>query len=239
MKNHRKIFTISALVFIALLFYSQTTFAAYITQTQTFSGTPNYSQTLTFNKYNETASLESVQVIFTLNISGGWLGVDNDGADPAVVTVELGASGSISSTDVILLNSAFQPVVTPLRVSTGSTFNLGGDDGDGPGNVDLNPPDGAVHIGGTLGGNDQGYINSMFFGGFTGDGTFDILALIDQILDFGGIGGVEGAFSPVTASGSVQIIYGNGAPVPEPSTFLLFGAGLIGLTGVIRRRIKK
>lgn len=159
MKNYRISFTVSAVFFIALLLYSQTTFAAYITQTQTFSGTPNYSQMLTFDKYNESVPLESVQVIFTLNISGGWLGVDNDGADPAVVTVELGASGSISSADVILLNSAFQPVVSPLRVTTGSTFNLGGDDGDGPGNIDLKPPDGAVHTGATSGGTDQGYIN--------------------------------------------------------------------------------
>ena len=43
--------------------------AAYITQTQTFSGVPNiYDEVLTFNQYNGSDPLESVQIIFDLDI---------------------------------------------------------------------------------------------------------------------------------------------------------------------------
>lgn len=197
--------------------------------------TPNYSDTLTFDKFDDqggTRVLLSVLVGMELDISGGWLGVDNDGQEQAIVDVDLGATGEVTSTDV----TVFPAVET--GASTQSNFLLDPDDGDGPGNVDLSPLDGATHSGGVAGDSTSKTILSTFYPEYIGTGTFDVLAEIDQILDFGGVGGVEGSFSPVTAGGSVTVTY-NWAPVPEPSALALLGMGAFGLLACVWRKRRR
>jgi hypothetical protein len=202
-----------------------------ITQTRSYGpNTPNYTQAMTFDQYTGfLADVCSIKVTLELEISGGFLGVDNDGIDPATVTVQLGATTSISSNDVVLLNNAFQPVTGTASAFTGNTFNLAGDNGDGPNNVDLSPPDGATHLGGNDSDMRMGFINPLFWGGFVGFGTYDIIATAQQILDFGSVGGVEGAFSPVTSSGTVTVEM----LVPEPTTMALLA---LGAAAALRRR---
>jgi hypothetical protein len=215
--------------------------AAYITQTQYFtSSIPDFEEIFTFNQYNNGYDLESVEIVLDLDITGGWLGVDNDGASATTVTVKLGATGSISSTDVALVDAAFQPVFGDVDVFGGTTYTLEANDGDGTGNVDLTAPDGATYTGVSQSGSDSGFINSFVFDGYTGAGTFDITATVNSILDLGSTGGVEGSFGPVTVeSGSVTVIYGDSAPVPEPSAMLLLGFGLIGLLGIGKKKFGK
>ncbi len=195
--------------------------------------TPNFTQLLTFDQYHGPLSdICEIKVKLQLEIEGGRLGVDNDGADPATVTVRLGATSAITSTDVTLLNSSFQPVTGTAEAFTQSVFNLAGDNGDGPGNIDISPPDGAVHFGGQASDMRMGLIHSLFWPGFVGPGTFDIRVNANQILDFGSVGGVEGEFTPVLARGNVMVIY----TIPDPATLAMLGLGAAAYLG--RRRFR-
>lgn len=49
---------------------------------------------------------------------------------------------------------------------------------------------------------------------------------------------VQGIQGALTSDGSSWVIPGPVAPVPEPSTFILLGVGLLG-AGLMRRRISK
>ncbi|RKY75276.1 hypothetical protein DRQ07_12130, partial [candidate division KSB1 bacterium] len=179
-----------------------------ISQTKNFTGNPGYSKNLVYNKFDPTlGTLTSIRIIFNLNTTGGYLSVDNDGADPATTTVELGATGRLSSSDVPLINASFQPIGDNVTVSTGETFNLAAENGDGQGNVDPNPPDGATHTGGTDTGNTSDFVNSAVFANYSGTGTYTIDMIASSIIDFGGVGGVEGSFGPPVVGGDVTIVY--------------------------------
>jgi hypothetical protein len=231
---------VNRLVFSFFLFSSlaSPSLAAVLSEVEPFGpGTPNFDSTLTFNQFDPTlGTLNSVQIIMNVAVTGGSLTVDNDGVGPAAVTVELGAEGNLSSLDVSLLDIAFQPVVSDVTASTIGNFNLGAENGDGLGNVDGTGPDGAILLGADNNYTDSGFINPLFHAGYTGISTFDITAEIDQILDFGSVGGVEGAFTPVTASGYVRVIYNYDAIVPEPTSLVLVGLGLFAFAMNCRKR---
>lgn len=199
-----------------------------ITQTLPFGPQiPNFDQTLTFQQFHgNLADLVSVHVQLDMSISGGLLVVDNDAPLPAHVHVELGAHGDLSSVDVALLDIAFQPVTGTVNLSTGETFDLAPNEGDVPNDFDPAPPDGATHVGGLDSDSGAGFINPIFFPGYVGAGTFDILAVATQLLDYGGVSGVELAYVPVTAEGSVTVSYNF---VPEPASACLLGMALLGV----------
>jgi hypothetical protein len=205
--------------------------ATQIIQTQPFTGVPNYNSVLPFNQYSgNPLDLVSIEVILHLDITGGQLIVDNDGAGVANVTnVELGATGALSSTDVIIV-----PGVN-AAASTLGNYVLAADNGDGPSNIDGTGPDGVVMLGQTQSDTDSQFINSGVWllgnTGYLGGGVYGINVNVNNIINFGAAGGVEGGFSPVGAGGEVTVIYN---VVPEPASMALLA--LAGSAMAIRRR---
>ncbi len=203
--------------------------AVTISQTKPFSGQPNISPTLTFNQFDDSApdvNLTGIEIIFNMDISGGQLVLDNDASGPASGSFVFGSKGSLSSTDVSLFDGTPQPIPADLTVTTGSAFNLDPNEGDESGDYDPCAPDGMSYDGGIASENSAGFVGAAFFTtgvkGYTGTGTYDITAELTQWLNYGGIGGIEFSVSPVTASGSVEIIY---TYVPEPATIAMLGLG--------------
>jgi len=199
-----------------------------------YSGTPNLSQTLTFDKFDDlggTLTLQSVQVIFHLNSHDGTFILDNDSALPAAGTFEFGAKGGITSADVPLVDGSFQPVVAELDALHSGPFGLAGDPSPVVGDYNPAPTDGMQYDGTDEYNSDSGYIASVLLGQYIGTGTFDIDVDVIQWQDFGGISGIEWAVSPVNVEGSVEVVY---TYVPEPATISLLSIG--GLTLLRKRR---
>lgn len=220
--------TVTAALALSLLTMASASPAAMmITQSQGFIGQPNLVKTVEFAQFNPAnGTLQGVEWRLDLRIEGGQLTVDNDGQLPASVSIQLGAVGSISSTDVALVGEDLQPVLSGLSavtVSTGTEFNLAGDDGDGP-VFDPSVPDAATHNGGVASETGMGTVNSLFLNGYIGTDMFDVNIDLVQLLDFGGVGGVSGQFDPVLAEPQLTLTYHY---VPEPNALGLLGTGLL------------
>ncbi len=180
-----------------------------ITQTKTFTGTPNYSSDLTFNKFDNTEGqvLVSVTVSMELNSTNFFQELDNDSGSVANVTAFAGASGSISSTDVSLMKDGFvNPVVAALEATDSQAYELAADDGDGQGfhsggpDYDTFDPDDAQD-------SDSGDIATAAHGGYIGSDTYVISVSTAQSFYTTGSGGVAYTASPGTASGFVRVVY--------------------------------
>jgi hypothetical protein len=215
------------LAVLAILVAVGSASATTITQTQTFSGIPNYTAPLTFNKFNPSlGTLLSVQVLVGLTVDGGTLILDNDATSSASGTFQFGAKGDIASVDVPLLNSSNQPVTAEIQAFYSNTFNLNGNVGDGLGDYSPLAPDGMQYNGGPQSDNKNGFIGNFFLSSYIGTGTFIVNAAADQWSNYGSVSGVEYAVSPVSSNGSVQVVY-NYNPIPEPATMALLGLGFM------------
>jgi hypothetical protein len=210
----------------ALLVTAVPAFALTIPQTKDFNGIPNMSGSLNFNQFNNSGglTLTSIQVSLYLQATGGELRLDNDSDSPASGTFQFGAKGNISSTDVALLNTLLQPIPGEVNATHSQAFSLAGNVGDGTGDYDPTPPDGLLYDGGTESNSKSDFVTSLAWPGYIGTGTFNINYFITQWLDYGSIGGIEYAVTPVNAYGYVQVIY---TYVPEPATITLLCTGLV------------
>ena len=203
-----------------------------ITQTQAFSGVPDFSAPLLFDKYHGPASdILSINVSYSMTIRGGQFIVDNDSSSSATTTASFGARLNASSSEVALVDFSFQPIIQGVMVTNTQTFNLGPDNGDGVGNYDSSGPDGGILIGQTRTFSSGRNVASAAFGGYAGPGQFTVTATADQVGSLSFNSGIETASTPVNAEGYITITYN---VVPEPSSAALFGLAAIGLA--FRRR---
>ena len=203
-------------------------------QTQSFGPqAPDFTIPLTFNQYDgDIADLISIEIIVNLSVQGGNALVDNDSATPATVNVEFGTSVSVSSMDVSLVNTMFNPIGANVAVLINQMVSLDpttGDPTDEANNTGL--PDSQLINGPAGADSSNDFVNSAVWGGYVGMGTFDILVDGDTEFSISGGTGVSGGFSPQTASGEITVIY---KFIPAPSTAALLG--LAGLVGARRRR---
>lgn len=214
------------------------TSADVVTQVQSFGpATPDYSQTLTFNKYAGPASeIIGITVRFQLDIQGGQLQLDNDNIDPVSGTATLGVNALLTSPDVPLLNKYFQPVVPAAVASTGMVFDIAGNDGDPTDGFDAGGNDTFTLTGSTTSTILNGDLSTALFANIAGGGAFNVHVALTQLFDFGGLSGLFSDVTPPIAGGNVSVTYTTTKdPVPAPaSAALLALGGLVAFRG--RRR---
>ena len=206
-----------------------------ITQIKPFGGLPNFSSTLTFDEFDDIGGalvLTSIEIIISLEVSGGYLILDNDGAGPAVGTFEFGSKADISSIDVPLSAVGPTSVTGEVEAIHLEPFALDADNGDGPLNLDATGPDGLDYSGGVETDSDSGFIDPALHSQYVGTSTYDITVDATQWNDYGAVGGIELFMTPSSASGEVTVIY-NFVPTPEPATLSLLA---IGGAALLKRR---
>lgn len=227
-----------AVVALALVaFVAAAASGAQVTTTQSFSGTPDFSRTLTFDQIDlgPNCTLNWIKVTLTGNVNGGQFILDNDSEEAASGIFEFGATNSIGSSSVPMLDASFSPVVGQVKVVHAEEFALSANEGDGAGDYDSSAPDGMLYVGGSECDGKTGYINSAFFPQYIGTGTFTVQVDTKQYMTYGGVSGIEVAFTPVSAFGCMDITYDYSC-VPEPSSILAIVTGMGSLLALRRRR---
>jgi hypothetical protein len=134
---------------------------------------------------------------------------------------------------VSLLNSSLAAIPGTVNAYHSGSFSLDPNVGDIEGDYDPSPPDGMLYKGATETDSKSDFVNSAAWAGYQGTGTYNIDYEILHWLDYGSIGGIEYAVTPVSASGYVEVIY-DYYIIPEPATIVLLCTG--GLILLLRKK---
>ena len=210
----KKIITIAT-----LLLFAGSLRAATITQTNTFSGTPNYSNALTFAKFDTrggdfTLTGITVSMLLVTEAQGG-VGVDNDGATSASGTVTMGTKLNLAmrTGGPRLLDGDAEGLPTLFATTSKSMF-LTGDDGD----TTTFSTSGSDYDSMTITETQSStsiVIGDAYWSKYIGIGSYAFDALVEQSTDFSSFGGAQTLINPMAAHGNVVVTYNF---IPEPAT---------------------
>jgi hypothetical protein len=206
--------------------------AASITQVKTFSFVPTGTAALTFNQFDDlggTLTLTSITITTNVLKTGGQLELDNESANPASGTISQSVTITLSSL-VPLLTAGFANIGSNVSATSTASISVGADDGDGFGFQGTGIDYATTGIFSSVTNTDTGNVGSLFWGSYTGVGTYVINAGGTQGFDTSAIGGAATASAPATAGSNVTVTYNY---IPEPASALLGGLGLLTL---LRRR---
>jgi|GEM_PF-1698887 len=226
----------------ALLLVAGSLQAATITQTMTFSGTPNYTSNLVFSKFdtmNGTRTLTGVNVsIYLLTEAQGSVGIDNDGATGASGTVTMGTQlvvtkhTGVNNPNILDENG---DGLSTILATTSKTMTLTGDDGD-TSTFSTSGTDYSVMNVTATSNTSSIVIGSDYWSKYqvNGAGTFVFDATVSQSMDITAFGGSQQLINPMAARGNVVVTYDY---IPEPATASLSIVVLLAAVWVRRRFI--
>ncbi len=170
-------------------------------------------------------TLTEVKLTLDADAFAGSIAWDNEANIPTDVTLGIGAEVTITTT---FGNSV---VVVPLQL--GSALGVAADN---DGAADFVGTDSFSVVGGTGNDTDNAVLTAALdLANYTGLGTFgiDVEAVVQNFLSTtGGFGPIQQ--TPGQTSGTVTVAY-EFIPIPEPSTALLLGLGLLGFAARARR----
>lgn len=211
-----------SLAIVALALFAATAISMHaqvLSQTNSYSGTPDIFGTLAYDKYNGGMNVTQIVITSSMSIDGFSLMVTNIGDTAAtLINYSFGAQNTIDIVPIAATN-----ILTASDSSVSST------------NI---PPFQSITVNGTLRQDsftrtitDPGQISQ-----FLGAGTFNVTYNAIQFKSVSTSGGTTDVLTPSTASGNVIVNFFTA--IPEPSTYAMIGGGILVLLALKRKALR-